>query len=311
MRVNDILDKLQEQDNVNLYLVKREKDFNEITYNLYKTHINNEIGTEFKDALIDVLTDYAKIQDLEYIQYDPCLCSDKNILEVISCNDIPSFNSIKNQISNHTDLQTVTCLDEQFIGKIWAYCVHIQNDNSEVIFFRKYSRSKVIKQGKGLSYFFNEGYLNKLIYDLFTFDSKVDCVYMEEKIIILQKNNFEQIFDFMDKFKELAFQTFEIIENQGLIHNFEDFTEWCFSDPKKIKKLTDILNKGYYESISFDKVKEMKSEYSLQFDIDEDNQKIVCNNGKVVWEILKLYSDDYLTSKLTENNYEAHSKSKR
>lgn len=311
MNVGNIMDKLNQTSTINLYLVQREKGVNGIAYNLFKTHIREEIGLEFRNVLFDVLTDYKEVEELDYIAYDPCVCSDRSVLEVIPSSDVPNFNNIKDQISNHVDLPTLTNLNEQFIGKIWAYCVHFQHENMEIVYFRKYSRSKVIKQGKGLSFLFSEGYLNKLMQDLFTFDARVDCVYIEDEIVVFHKTNFEQIFNFMDKFKELALQTFEVIENQGLIHNFEDFSEWCFSDPRKIRKLTDIFNKGYYESVSFEKVKEMKNEYSLQFELDEENEKIVCNNGKVVWEILKLYSDDYLTSKLTENNYEAHSKVKR
>jgi hypothetical protein len=224
---------------------------------------------------------------------------------------VPNFTNIQQQIATHVNLPTLAEINAELLKQLWAYCVHIETSDSSMLYFRKYNKNKVIRPGGISSLIFGNGYLNKIEQDMFTFDSRVDCLFFNEEIVVLHKTNFEQIFDFMDKFKALATQTFEVIENQGLIHNFEDFSEWCFSDAKKIRKLTDIFNKGYYESVSFDKVREMKAEYGLQFELDEVNQKIVCNNGKVVWEILKLYSDDYLTSRLTDNNYEAHSKTKR
>ncbi len=78
-----------------------------------------------------------------------------------------------------------------------------------------------------------------------------------------------------------------------------------------MRKLSNIKAKGDYKTLSFEKVKMMKKNYNLKFEIDETKKEIKYEKYKDIWDILALFDDDLLKSEMTEKRYEVGSKKEK
>lgn len=295
---------------INLYLITREKENSDLTYKIFDTAINYDIKNDFLQIFVSVLEEISNIDDIDFIKYNPCYYSDKNEIEYIESANVPNFSKITRSIIE-SNLSHIVRIDDELLRYLWAYCIRIESVDNNIFYFRKYNKSKVITKKGLFGLFYKDGYFNKIIQDLFLFDNKIDAFYYNNNIFILNKTYFEQIFNYMDEYKNNAITFLEEIKNLNIIDINDDFINWCLADPKKIKKLIDISNNEYYRDLTFEDIRNAKQEFELAFSLDEINEKINFKNKRDIWEVLKVLNDDYLNSKFTNNKYEVKSKSKK
>ena len=70
------------------------------------------------------------------------------------------------------------------------------------------------------------------------------------------------------------------------------------------------MKKGLLPTFTFEAVKKTVDDFGLTIVLDEFNQTITIDK-KTVFQILKVFNDDYLTSQHTQNRYEVASKTAR
>lgn len=167
-------------------------------------------------------------------------------------------------------LDYIQVVDESFIKTIWTYAVKIKTGGIQIVYFRKYSGTKVLK--KGLNLIFKDACLESLSQEVLEFDERIDAIVTDEHTIILQKNFFEKIFSFY-KYYSLKAHTFLTDINQTNIlsmNNFSDLLAICDKDPRKLKKLTSISKKPVdLGGIGFDKLKQFCEEWNIDLDFDD------------------------------------------
>ena len=128
---------------------------------------------------------------------------EKNNIEYIEKGDVVHFKIIKSELKKiNLDL-----FDLEETKKLWAFAIKF---GSELIYFRKYTENKILDKKPLLALFVSDGAFNKLDKSVITIDQKVDCIYYKEKIYILNKNQFEQIFSFLEKLMDAGFKRAEV-----------------------------------------------------------------------------------------------------
>lgn len=305
--MEDIYSKLNSalSNEVRLYFIIRNKRSNQIEYKIFKTEITEDIGNTFIDIGKKNVINRLESGDLNYVEYNPTVFLETNNVETINGQNISFLEDILRKI-NSADLEI---FDMSQYKNIWAYLVNIKANNIEIIFFRKFTQSKILEKKGFINLFYQNGLFNKLTSPSLTIDEFIDSIYYNQKMFILNKTNFENIFSFMDKFIEEIDSKIDTLRERFLINNIDNLWDLCKSDPKKIKKFNKILKNHTFDSLNATIISQINSQYGLNLNITSDG-KIDVNN-KNIWYVLKLLDDDYLKSPATSINYETHSKIRR
>ena len=298
--INSHLDQIT-PNNVKLFFISRYKENSNYEYVVYKTQITNEIGQEFIEILKKNINKYLKLDNLEYNQYNPMVIMEKNNIEYIEKGDVVHFKIIKSELKKiNLDL-----FDLEETKKLWAFAIKF---GSELIYFRKYTENKILDKKPLLALFVSDGAFNKLDKSVITIDQKVDCIYYKEKIYILNKNQFEQIFSFLEKLMDEIDESYDRLVQKSLVDDEQILYDLCKTDPKKVKKLNKVLKGDIIDTLDYDKVNQLNNQYNLELEFTDDNKMKI--QRKNIWTILKVLDDDYLKSPVTDIKYEAHSKIK-
>jgi|GEM_PF-3539421 len=298
----------EEKGIANLFFILRDEDSvnkgsKEYVYKVRKTEISHDISKalfeNFKKGVNIINKDKTKI-----VEYSVSLNDDEYIQEIAS-GEVPNAEEIKEGILNP---ELLDVLSDKDIKSIWAYAVLIRFGNRKAIYFRKYSKGKVLKKGFSNALLFKEGNFNTLDnYDVFRLDNYIDCIYYEGKFYVIQNRNFEQIFGYDVQYMNVAnknIQSFadSVLEAEGT----ELLLKLIESDSNKRRKLagitSDVINK--YQKI--DVVRQTVNDYDLDIEINNDHKVIVKEENAQT--IIKMFNDDYVRSEATEIRYDATSK---
>lgn len=288
------------------FLLRTKKSYEDIGYSTVKSKIAVELTKGFREALAKAIKNLIEDEELEITEYDPAYVSDRHSVEYISVNEIPRWGTIAGELSQKIAPDEVE-YDKKFFKSLWAYCIRIQTAGSTFLYFRKYSQSKVLQLGGPLSFYFSKGTFSHLEGDVFSFDEGVDCFVVGDQMGILNKNAFEQIFSYFEKYEGLAQSTLDVVKAANVLVGYEELQAACKSDSRKLKKLADIGRYVDIKKLDFDRLKTISSEWAVNVDIDEQTKKITVERRKI-WGLLKLLSDDLLQSPLTNNKYVVPSK---
>lgn len=147
---------------------------------------------------------------------------------------------------------------------------------------------------------------------VFLFDEHVDAVYLRGTVFILNKANFQRIFQFFDLVKEVARETLDTIGQAVPIAGFEELKEACEGHLQMLAKLKNISEKPYLKDVTIKDVKLVIRDYGLNLEVvREGGVEKVRFDPKNKWELLRLFDDDYLESTLTRRRYQAAGKRER
>ena len=138
----------------------------------------------------------------------------------------------------------------------------------------------------------------------------VDCVYSSRNglLYILNKTNFERIFDFKLYIRKKAEECLESIKKEHALTNYDLFKKNCLSDDKITYNIALIAIRKeiipYKNCLS--EIKSIIKEDNINLEFNKENQIIFDENSdkKQIKEILKILSDDKLSSRITKRNYE-------
>jgi len=129
-------------------------------------------------------------------------------------------------------------------------------------------------------------------------------------MFILQKENFQRIFHFLEEVEKVAKQTLAQIKLNLPIANFDQFAEACKRNPNKLRKLKNIAKQPYLDRVTMDDIKKVIQMHNLKIPIitTRGGKEMIVYEQSEPWEILKLLDDDYLRSVMTSQNYEVTGK---
>ncbi len=197
-----------------------------------------------------------------------------------------------------------------FISRLRFYVIVVEPPTGDpLLLFRVYSPSRELSRSKLFLAIFSEGQYDRIKDSGFLFDENIDCLYYGGLLFILNKNNFQRIFNFFEMVKKSAIAALDLVEKNIPIENFDEFKIACQSHLQKLAKLKNISERPYLKSLTVDILKKVIVEFDLPIKtvrVDEIEKIVFDASDK--WAILKLLDEDYLNSSLTGNKYEATGK---
>jgi len=143
------------------------------------------------------------------------------------------------------------------------------------------------------------------------FDRKVDCIAANGFLFILNKANFERLFQYYEELKSNAATTVDLVTQYIPVINLKEFKDVCISQVRFMGKLASISKKPYLSHVTIADIKRVITEFNLSVQIvmDKGIEKILFEpSPQKRWLILKLLDDDYLGSIMTSKKYAVNSK---
>ncbi|AUD24472.1 Kiwa anti-phage protein KwaB-like domain-containing protein [Bacillus cereus group sp. BC251] len=309
--LNDLQQLIEQVDTApdkcaHLFIVTRTKINNERVFGVYQPEINEDISDSFIDLFLQFMRkSLEKEPEIQYYDIDDITGQS---LQFINTQEVSNSQNIVTPILNEGALDLIE-LNDDFIQGIWAYAVKVSYNQHNIIFFRKYSRNKVLKRNWKDAIIFRDGTFSKAEEPVFQIDDKIDSLYLNGEILIFQPNNFERIFDYEEKYEEAATNALQQLTQDLDFVDMDALQEFVDLDGAKKRKLACIMRNGAFQNMGFEEVSATIEHYELGIDIDTENQRIGINRGNAT-RFLKVLNDDYLMSEATRIRYETSSKRK-
>jgi hypothetical protein len=300
--VDEVYNKLKtvSQENINLFLITRNKKGEKIVYGALTTEIEEGIRQDFINTVQNQL-DIIKSKGIRKRNYTTAK-TDDDFIETIEKDNIKYLDSILTTMVR-ADLESYT---PKYDNKLWAYAI----DMGDIILFQKISAQKILTPSKKILLTFGgEGKFSKFEQSLFAMNFDIDCVYCDETMYIINKVPFENIFSFVEQFKKEIDVKIANLATKDVIVKLDSISDKCKTDPRKIKRLHAALNNGVINVLNVDIANKINSDYNLNLNFNADG-KIEVNDDNI-WDVLRVINDDYLKSIVTNNKYEIHGKLKK
>ncbi|MEC0902421.1 MULTISPECIES: Kiwa anti-phage protein KwaB-like domain-containing protein [Bacillus] len=296
------------QKEANLFFITRQQrslegNRKEYFYQVRKTEISSVISTSLIDNFIDGINVIKELEK-EVVNYEISL-SDNEYIQKIMSSEIPNAEEIKEKILNPEMVEVLSSTD---INNVWAYAVLIRYDNQRIMYFRKYSKGKILKKGVSNAMMFKDGsFKNISDYDVFRIDDYIDCIYYEGEVYIIHSGNFERIFGFETQYETAAKRNLGIIA-EGIIEEdgisvLQALIEKNSNNKRKLASISGEVIEKYKE---IDVVRQTVEDYDLDVQINGVDKIIVQPDNAST--VIKMFNDNYLKSEATDIRYEATSK---
>jgi hypothetical protein len=310
---NDILDlNVNTNGTITVCLASVEK--NEARPRFARLKMNLQTANDFRATIKQLQERYQKDgwrkEDLLFPEYATESDPDEYEIEHIDLSLSP-YAALKEQLEPLSALLDIDLFlaEKKTYAALRFYVITFQPDDGDPIhFFRRYTAQKELGQSKWLAWL-NDGEYTRITQPLLLFDSEIDCMSRSDMMFIINKTNFQHIFQFLEPVKAVALEALNTIKAQIPIQNFEDFAGACQRNPAKLRKLNKIATKHQLDRITINHIKAVLKKQSLPVQIvEEGGQEKLIYDAKQPWVILNLLEDNYLWSLMTEQSYEVTGK---
>lgn len=308
-----LLDEVQSATSVdvNLYFIERKKHRDGFaSYELYQTQIEKAVGETFKRAFLSAFGEKLAEPHLQVVAYDPGAFDERPSLYTLPVGQIPAGRELLQRLAAHQSLAFPPTLTEAFVKRLWAYAVVIEVSESEVIYFRKYTPSKVIRDRGTVGLVFDGGHFSAIRGEVFNIDSQVDCLCINGQVYILNGPSFENVFGYREWHQQQAQATLKGLGALGTFHGLETVAQAWTQNWRMTRKLASIARSGHAGKLKYEHLAGIAKRFNLQIAFDEQHQRIDVTKSDQ-WELLKLLDDDYLTSPMTTDDYEVNAKRRK
>lgn len=254
-------------NNFEIYFLVR-KDDRKDKFDSFYCHLDKvkkEIESKYKGKI-------EELQSRNIREYD-VITTEVDTIEVIPSTEVPCFSEV-NKLTNRINAKKAGDIDVK-ISDIWAIAyVYKNSENKKLIVFRKFTTPKTLNECKKLSIV--GGNLKEIKADIFTIDYKIDAIYVEGNIYVVNKYYFERIFSFDLKYVKYVEESIEKLRKENVIENFDEFTSRCLESGNLSRKLVYV--------VANDRLKWLKKNLkSAKEVIEEYDLKVTVENDKVVF----------------------------
>jgi len=256
-----------------------------------------QISYELKLQIVDMLVKYIQkeMKDNKIVDYQ-AVGALAGEIERIPVKDV-----ISKEANEVEKTFVISINDEKKFdwGKVDYYVVEIENQGKILKFYRQFQKMKRLRKGFLLQIFDDE--LVRMDSDFIGIDENIDILEWDEEFLVFNHIALERIFGYKDIFEKKTREAIEIIKNQDVFANIDEFQDACMRDSRILKRFTDIMQKErlplFFENIN--KVPKLVKELGLNLEFD-DNNKLVYSNRMQLYEITNLMSDAYFRSLLAD-----------
>lgn len=299
---------------VNVYLASADKD--DIVPKFEQLLMTRKLADGFRDIIVNILEKYQKDTGANNTLFSEYLIEsvlDENEIEYF---DLAERKSIAEQIEPlklFTDIETFS-EEKSFIEGIRFYVIIAQPEQSEPIYFyHVYTRRRILKRSGLCAFLGSKGEYDRVEEKYITFDESIDCLSYNGVMFVINKSNFQTMFRYLEEVRTVARETLNTINSNLPIQNFDELVEACEGNLAMLRKLKKIATKPYIHNLKMNDVKKIIALNHLQVEIVEVNgqEKILFNpkaKAKDKYALLRIFNDDYLSSLMTDKNYEVTGK---
>ena len=262
--------------------------------------IDNEVKEAFRIAFLKravQLKEYRRI-----IDYSPNGFGSDEVHK-LNIADIPTASNL---IQDTT--VRVGTFDKNFIKKIKFIVFRFTKSNGNVVsVFKYYPKTKFL--AKHNAFVITGGTLKISRSNILGLSPSIDCVAIENKMLIVNRNQFEKIFDYNAVYLSSATSLFNKFSanTQFQITNINDIQTKTTKTLNKLRRLHSILTSNSYAVYDFALIKRIDSDNNLGI-IFEDSHGVKKIKFPDVTTFMELYEDAYLASLYTQKKYLALSK---
>jgi hypothetical protein len=215
-----------------------------------------------------------------------------------------------NVVTTEERQQEFSFIDDDF-SDIQAFVFLIGNEANKIALYKKqYPLSLIKRDSSFIGLRKSETGLVKLESDILKINEKFEFLQVDNQIIVFNVKSLESSFGYDGILMRAARTKFELIQEAELIENVEELEE-LIKERKYAKKITRVSTGTPVLTLPFDRLKSFilahpKLRKKIKFNNAGDRIKFHTKNSKELF--LKLLSDNYLKSELTELLYESDDK---
>jgi len=273
-----------------------------------RLNLSQELAGEFLSAARLAEPD----SDVILKPYEPGYTPDWNEITFVELARHPAMTEVIREVSQ---VQEPELFREQgeVIDHLRFYAIVVSaSARRQAVFFRTYSPKKELTRRAGFAALLSHGQYDKVDTKMFLFDRRVDCFSWDGYLFVHNVPAFQRIFNYLDELRAKADETVGTILKHIPISNADAFRMAGLGQVQMMSKLAQIARKPYLEKVTIRDIRRTIEEFGLDVQIvrEDGREKLrfETSPGKR-WLLLKLLDDDFLGSIMTDQKYEANSKS--
>jgi hypothetical protein len=286
-----------------------------------RAQLTEKAAHEFRDALKRALAPAKKAldeQDLLLRAFEPDSSLQEGEIEYLQIADFTSLPPQLAPLKKFVDLENLRANEEAFVNGLRFYTVIVQPPpaagfQEPIYYYRWYSHTFRLHDSPHHLIFWRSQQEN---YDIiedqaFLFDRHVDCLSYGGQMFVLQKYYFYTIFRLEEELKKIAEKALDELEVMGFIQNFQQFKHDCLRNKNKYRILSKIYSKPYFRSLTIEKLEQTIDDYQMPIQVQlvgQRREKRMLYNSSQPWAILHLLDDQYVSSSMTDLDYQARGK---
>lgn len=296
---------------INVQLLVMTKD-----HTLYRTNTDASIEEGLIDCFVKPVCNYLTTEPdngLILQEYDPQQNPDHPVLWTLPVDDVPAFETAKEQLSQSPDSIDIYHDETGNLEGVIALALRVQIEDQEMIVFQKLLPQGILKNSRKFGIFFDGSSFGKLEYPT-TFQVSHDnhVVYFNETIHILHNGNFEYLFDYKTQMVAIAEIKLTNIETRHAefieLEDGKSLSVLLAGDAHALRKLQKLEENSI--TLTPTKLNELKDSHNLDIELNVDTGKMKVLSKKDAKTLINILNDDYLSSSLTAEKYAVQSKKK-
>ena len=266
--------------------------------------LEDKDNNSFKDSIGERICDYINERflsdNIDLKQADDINDNTKSLFEIIQNDTYKPFDFVLHprEESYRDDEKSL------LFGFIFKYCL-----NNEYFFaYQQLYPVTVPKRKKGTFVYSKNHIYKEFNKELLRIDYRVDILIIDNSIITEKINLLQSKFRFSSFIRHESRTALELIRELDIVDDLTKLVEYDDDKLNNAKKLMKIKNSPVLRMRRKDLIKRLKEIPKYSNRIKIKNGKIQIKSLKEVKELLKILNDDYLTSELTNEDYESSNK---
>lgn len=264
--------------------------------------ITDALTEEFRNL---VKTNLAKVGKKHLSEYSPGSRIGAHEFEYLDLT-APEFQPVNDQFRALPALENLLDFSAEatFTKRLRFYIIVAERAEHEPIyFFRQYTKAKELRRSAVFGALMQNGQFDATREPLFLFDSTLDCFKQGDRMFLLNKTRFEQIFRLYETMNEKASSTLDRLEQRAVIANFGAFRDDCGKSHFARRDLADLMNEAHIQELTMDRV-ERQLIRTPEIPIAIENGQIMYKSEHI-WQLIKFLRGYYYKSEITLQTHEA------
>ncbi|MEG7965894.1 Kiwa anti-phage protein KwaB-like domain-containing protein [Bacillus cereus group sp. Sample30] len=261
-------------------------------YTKFEISVPMNVANEIKDLVFGNLVE--KLTGLELREHDPVI-SEANTLEHLPLYEVDNFENIVSAPEGQ--------VSELDFGNIWGYTIKVYfgQANHDIVFFKKFAYPRLLK--KSIKLRLRNDIFDVIESEVVTIDDVIHSFSLDGTMFILNKAQFEKLFNFSSTYQQYVNQSVETLEELHVIENFEQFTNDCLESDTLTRRLVKTIKDERFENLqrNITNVPRVIDEFALNVHFVDD--KIVYGDGSTITDIITLIKGACVYGALDDERY--------